>query len=390
LNPEFTPEQERARSEFRAFTEREIVPNAGIWDWQGHVPAGFLQRLAAAGYLGAGLRTGAAAMDAITFGLLNEEIGRGCSSVRSLITVHSMVGQAIFRWGTAAQKRRWGPPLAEGSTIGAFCLTEPAAGSDVQAIQATARRCGGDYVLNGCKKWITFGQAAGIFLVFARLEEGPCAFIVERDTPGLSIRPIDGMVGLRAAMLAELQFEDCRVPADHLLGRLGFGISHIAAFALDLGRYSVAWGCVGIAQACLEASTQYSEERRQFGGVLAGHQLVRRMLTQMIVGVAASRLLCCQAGYLRQNGDTNSVVYTTMAKYFASRTANRAALDAVQIHGANGCSSRYPVERFMRDSKIMSIIEGSDQMQEIMIARDFHLESAKDNAGASPFEEQRA
>lgn len=383
LNLEFTSGQERSRAEFRAFTEREIVPYAGLWDQQGQVPAAFFARLAAAGYLGAVLRRGGEAMDAITFGLLNEEIGRGCSSVRSLITVHSMVGQAILRWGTPEQRRWWGPQLAEGSKIGAFCLTEPTAGSDSQSIQATARRSGDEYILNGCKQWITFGQVAAIFLVFARFEDTPCAFIVERGSPGASIRPVNGMLGLRAAMLAELHLEDCRIPGDHLIGRSGFGISHIAAFALDLGRYSVAWGCVGIAQACLEASVQYAEERRQFGGFLAEHQLVQQMLTQLIVDTEAARLLCCQAGYMRDNARSSSFTHTSMAKYFASKVANRAATNAVQIHGANGCSSRYPVERFLRDSKIMAIIEGSDQMQEIMIARDYRPESTKINAAVS-------
>jgi alkylation response protein AidB-like acyl-CoA dehydrogenase len=170
-------------------------------------------------------------------------------------------------------------------------------------------------------------------------------------------------------MLAELRLEDCCIPRRNLVGQVNFGFSHVAATALDYGRYSVAWGCVGIGQACVEACLQYTNVRRQFGAYLREHQLIQQLLTEMITNVKAARLLCCQAGYLKDAGDLRAITETSIAKYFASRTAFKAANDAVQIHGANGCSRDYKVQRYLRDAKIMEIIEGSTQMQQINIAR---------------------
>lgn len=323
------------------------------------------------GYLGAVLppEVGGAGMDAVTFGLLNEEIARGCSSLRSLLTVHTMVARTLHRWGSKEQKRRWLSPLASGSAVAAFALTEPEVGSDAQSMTTSATPLADAYRLDGRKKWISFGQIADLFLVFARCESQPAAFLVERGQPGLHVEPISGMLGTRASMLAELSFEDCRVPKENLVGRVGFGLSHLASSALDYGRYSVAWGCVGITQACLEACLKYAGERRQFGVYLKEHQLVQRMLTGMVVNVKAARLLCYQAGLLRDKGDPQSVTETFVAKYFAAKTATRAAADAVQLHGANGCGGEYPVQRYLRDATIMEIIEGTTQVQETTIAR---------------------
>lgn len=231
---------------------------------------------------------GGAGMDLVSFGLLNEELGRGCSSVRSLLTVHSMVCRALFRWGSREQKERWLRPLASGQTVAAFALTEPEAGSDAQAVQTSAAADGDAYLLSGRKKWVSFGQVADLFLVFARCGEGPAAFLVERGAPGLRVEPISGMLGVRASMLAELHLSGCRVPRQNLLGGVGFGLSHVASAALDYGRYSVAWGCVGIAQACLEACLRYTGERRQFGAYLKDHQLIQRMIARMVTGVKAA------------------------------------------------------------------------------------------------------
>ncbi|HEX3252551.1 MAG TPA: acyl-CoA dehydrogenase family protein [Pyrinomonadaceae bacterium] len=367
---ELTPEQEKDRAEFRAFVVAEIIPHAGRFDREGCVPRELISKIAARGYLGALLpRTDAEkSMDVISFGLLNEEFGRGCSSLRSLLTVHNMVAHAVLRWGSKTQKEHWLSRLRTGEAIAAFCLTEPGTGSDAKSIETTATLSGDVYLLNGRKKWITFGQIADLFLVFAQCEGKAAAFLVEKESPGLSIKPIEGMLGLRASMLAELQLNDCRVPKENLLSRAGFGFSHVAASALDYGRYSVAWGCVGIAQACVDASLSYAEERKQFGARLKDHQLIRRLLTNMITNLKAARLLCLQAGYLKEIGDPRSIMETSIAKYFASTTASQAANDAVQIHGANGCSGDFPVERFLRDARIMEIIEGSTQMQQLTIA----------------------
>ena len=367
---ELTDKQKENRLAFRKFVDEAVIPNAAEHDRQGRMPAQDIHRIARRGYLGALLpeALGGAGMDMISFGLLNEELGRGCSSLRSLLTVHSMVAVAIQRWGSKVQKEEWLPRLAGGEKIGAFALTEPNVGSDAKNIETAAITEGDEYVLNGEKRWITFGQMADLFLVFAQCEGRPVALLVERETPGLSIRPVSGMLGVRASMLAELCLRDCRIPKVNLVGRLGFGLSHVAAAALDCGRYSVAWGCVGIAQACLEASLRYTDQRKQFGDYLKEHQLVRQMITEMITNVEAARLLCYQAGYLKDKGDPAAIIQTSMAKYFASRTASKASIDAVQLHGANGCSSTYPVERYLRDARIMEIIEGSTQIQQLTIA----------------------
>lgn len=367
---ELTTQQKNAQAEFRDFVEREIIPDANRCDREQNTPIQLIQKLAQREYLGAVIpkAQGGSNMDAIAFGLLNEEIGRGCSSLRSLLTVHSMVARAICKWGSKHQKEYWLPKLATGEAIAAFALSEPNVGSDAKSVETTATISGDSYVLNGQKKWITYGQIADIFLVFAQCENQPSAFLVEKDSPGLSIKPISGMLGVRASMLAELHLDNCRIPQENLVGRLGFGFSYVASSALDYGRYSVAWGCVGVAQACLEACLRYTSQRKQFGVYLKEHQLIRQMIAEMIVNIKAARLLCYQAGYLKEIGDPRAFTETSIAKYFAAKILTNVANDAVQIHGANGCSSEYPVERYLRDAKIMEIIEGSTQIQQISIA----------------------
>ena len=250
---ELTPEQRRAQQEFTAFVREAIVPYADRWDQQERTPPELIRELAQRGYLGAlvPIESGGAGQDMITFCLLNQELGRGCSSVRSLLTVHSMVEYAILKWGSRAQKVAWLPRLAAGEVIGAFGLSEPNVGSDAKSVETTATHCGDSYVLEGRKRWTTYGQIADLFLIFARCDGKPCAFLVERDSPGFSTEPITGILGTRASMLAELELRDCRIPKENLVGGLGFGLAAVATSALDIGRYSVAWGSVGIAQACL-------------------------------------------------------------------------------------------------------------------------------------------
>ncbi|MBW4611016.1 MAG: acyl-CoA dehydrogenase family protein [Hassallia sp. WJT32-NPBG1] len=368
---ELSPQQKNDQAAFRAFVNQEIVPYANRFDQEEYIPSDLIQKLAQSGYLGAVLsqEIGGRGMDAITCGLLNEEVGRGCSSLRSLLTVHGMVSHTLLKWGSKNQQQYWLPKLASGEVIAAFALTEPNVGSDAKSVETTATSAGNYYVLNGQKKWITFGQIADVFLVFAQCEGKPAAFLVEKNSPGLVIQPISGMLGVRASMLAELHMHECQIPKENLVGRVGFGFSHVASTALDYGRYSVAWGCVGIAQACLEACIRYTNKRQQFGTYLKDHQLIQQMITEMLVNVKAARLLCYQAGYLKDTGSPKAILETSIAKYFASKVATQASNDAVQIHGANGCSSEYPVHRYLRDAKIMEIIEGSTQIQQITIAQ---------------------
>jgi hypothetical protein len=368
----FSPAEIEARAGFRAFVQAHVAPHAGAWDRAGRVPEALVERLRERRLLGAPVpgEWGGGGMDPITYGLLTEEIGRGCSSVRSLLTVHDMVGQTLARWGARELKERYLPGLARGETLGALALSEPEVGSDATGVRTQARLEGDEYVLEGRKKWTTFGQIADLFLVLARSgEDQLTALLVPADAPGLVRRPLHGMVGTRASLLAEIDFGGCRVPRGHVLGRPGFGFSHVIATALDHGRYSVAWGAVGIAQACLDACLDYTARRRQFGVELREHQLVRRALTDMIADVRAARLLCCRAGHLRRSGDPLAATETMIAKYFASRAAVRAAGDAVQLHGANGLHEDYPLERYLRDAKVTEIIEGSTQIQQNAIAR---------------------
>ncbi|MEH1791675.1 MULTISPECIES: acyl-CoA dehydrogenase family protein [unclassified Nostoc] len=367
---ELSAQQKNAQAKFRAFVNEEIYPSAGEWDRKEFTPPELIKKITEHGFLGAILpqEYGGKGMDMITYGILNEEIGRGCSSVRSLLTVHNMVAYALCKWGNKSQKEYWLPKFASGEIIAAFALSEPNVGSDAKSVETTATLAGDAYVLNGQKKWITYGQIADVFLVFAKCEGKPTAFLVEKNSPGLSVKPMSGILGVRASMSAELLFNNCHISSENLVGKLGFGFSYIASSALDYGRYSVASGCVGIAQACLEACIKYTNERKQFGVYLKEHQLIRQMITQMITKVKAARLLCYQAGYLKDINDPNSIMETSIAKYFASTVATKIANDAVQIHGGNGCSNEYPVERYLRDSKIMEIIEGSTQIQEITIA----------------------
>jgi alkylation response protein AidB-like acyl-CoA dehydrogenase len=367
---ELTPEQLERKAEFKAFVDVEVMPYADQFDREEQVPARLLGKLAEAGYLGAFLPTdcGGMGLDSVSHGLLCEQIGRGSASLLSLLTAHGMVCAAIHRWGSEAQRLHWLPPLARGERIAAFGLTEPDIGSDGRQVRTDCTPDADAYVVHGTKKWVSFGQIADVFLIIAQCEGQPAAVLVERSCEGLSCTGIGQMLGFRAAMLADVRMQACRLPQANLIGRLGFGFSHVAGAALDHGRYCIGWGCVGLGQACLDASLSYTSERKQFGVFLKAHQLIQKAVTEMVTNLRAARLLCYQAAYLRQLQSPESIMATTIAKYFAAVAVNKMASDAVQIHGANGCSANYPVQRYMRDAKIMEIIEGSNQLLETVIA----------------------
>jgi len=370
MNFELTSEQTKMQMQFKEFVDREIKPHAAENDRNEFMPPEMIRKVAEKGYLGSMLpiEYGGIGFDNITLGLLNEEIGGGCSSVRSLLTVHGMLALAILRWGNQKQREYLLPRLASGELIGAFALTEPNVGSDAKSIETSAVLDGDFYVLNGRKKWITMGQIADVFLLLARFEDKPTAFLVEKTSPGFSTKPIKGLMGARASMIAELFLDNCRIPKENLVGREGTGLSHIALPSLDYGRYTIALGCVGLGQACLEDSIRYTRKRKQFGGPLRQNQLIQKMISEMVVNIKAARLLCYNAGYLRDIGAPESIMETWVAKYFASTMVNRVASDALQIHGANGCHNEYPIERYYRDARINEIIEGTSQMHEILIA----------------------
>lgn len=356
---------------YRAYVDAHIVPIADRMDAEQHTPRALVAELAAQGYLGAVVprEHGGQADDMLSFGLLCHELGRGSGSLLSLLTVHSMVCTALLKWGTDEQRAHWLPRLARGEALGAFALSEPHVGSDARHVQTTAVADGDGYVIDGRKKWISFAQLADVYLVLAQCEGKPTTFLVERATPGLTCLPLRDMLGFRAAMLGELVLERCRVGRQALVGRPGFGFSHVIGSALDTGRYAVAWGCTGMAQQCLDESLRYAHARRQGGSLLHEHQLIQRLLADMITDLRAALLLCLRAGRLRDAGEPESIMETSIAKYFASRTASRVASDAVQIHGAHGCGPDSPVQRHFRDARITEIIEGSTQIQQIIIAR---------------------
>jgi glutaryl-CoA dehydrogenase (non-decarboxylating) len=354
----------------REFVHRIVAPRAAEIDQDGAVPVDVVRNLAVAGYLGAGVAVehGGGGFDAVRLGILHEEVGRGCSSVRTLLTVHEMVAGAVERWGTAAQRADLLPRLARGEALGVLALSEEAAGSDPSGLEATAEPVPGGYVLTGTKRWISMALIADVLLVFARTAGGITAFLVPHDTPGLKVVPIEGVLGTRGGLMGEVRLNRCQVPAGAVLGPVDRGFMTVAASALELGRYSVACGCVGIAQACLDASLDHTARRWQGGAYIKDHQLIRRLLSDMATEVAAARLLCRQAGALREGNDLAAPMATWMAKYFAAATANRAARETVQIHGAAGCFDGHPAARYLRDAKVMEIIEGSTQIQQVVIA----------------------
>jgi alkylation response protein AidB-like acyl-CoA dehydrogenase len=367
------------RAAARAFVDTRVAPFADEYDREARLPGELLTEISRAGLWAPflPLEAGGLGLDMVTVGAIHEEVGRGCSSVRSLLTVHGMVAWAVQRWGSTTQREFWLPQLASGTTLGAFCLTEPQAGSDSSRITTRARRRGDDWILTGVKKWITGGQIAGLFLVFARTDLGVAAFLVPGDAPGVEITPVSDIMGTRASMLAEVRLDQAVAGPDALLGPDGFTAGLVMTGALDIGRYSVAAGSVGIIQACLEACAAYSSRRSVSAGRLRDLQLIRAKITDMVTDVSAGRLLCEHAGRLKDAGDKSTIMATLIAKYFASTAAARHAGEAVQIHGANGIGPGFPVGRYYRDAKVMEIIEGSSEIQRITIADEAYREAGR-------------
>lgn len=372
-----TAEQQRIQALARAFAQEEVAPLAREADEHGEFPTQLIARMGALGFLSGPIATtyGGAGMDALSFALVNEELGRADSSVRGFMTVHaSLVSQCIEEWGTEEQKQRYLPHLASGKQIGCYCLTEPEAGSDVASMRSTCRQEGDAWVLNGEKVWITNGAIADVALVFATQDpaarhRGICAFIVETRTMGFSPREMAvSELGHRAADHAHILLEDCRVPASALLGEPGQGFK-VAMSALDRGRLGVAAGAVGVGQACLDASIAFAQTRRQFGKRIGDFQMIQATLANMAADVEAARLLVYRAAWAKDHGQPVTQA-TSIAKLFATEAAMRAASEAVLLHGNRGYSNEYPVERYYRDIKGLQIYEGATNIQRIIIARE--------------------
>lgn len=368
-----TEEQKMVREMAKKFADTEIVPVARENDILERFPFAIIKKMGPLGLLGGPVPEayGGAGLDFISDAIIFEELGRACSSVRTIVSVQvSLVELSILRWGTEEQKKKYLPALCKGEILGAFAITEPEAGSDAAGIKTSAKKTPDGWVLNGSKTWISTGSVADIAIIFAKTDpskghKGISAFIVEKDAPGFSSREIKGKLGLKSANTAELFFEDCLIPEDSILGGVGEGFK-IALSSLDNGRYGVAAGCVGIIQGCVDACARYSKDRHQFGRPIASFQLVQDMIARMYVDLEAARLLVYRAGDLKNKGIRNTLE-TSVAKYFASEAAVRAATDAIQVHGGYGYSNEYPVERYLRDAKVATIYEGTSQIQKLII-----------------------
>jgi glutaryl-CoA dehydrogenase (non-decarboxylating) len=376
---ELTAEQRLLQQSVREWAAREVAPHIAEADRQHRFDRDrVLGGMARLGLLGVSvpLEYGGAGMDYICLGLASEELEYVDTSLRVIMSVHAGLNcLTLLTWGSEAQKQRYLVPQAEGRKIAGYALTEPAAGSDARAIQATAVLRGDRYVVNGEKSWISLADVADQFLVFAwsdpakkqqRDPSGLSAFIVERSWKGFSSGPMTHKWGIFAGNTGWIKLDDVEVPAENVVGRPGEGFK-IAMFALDQGRYTVASGSTGLIRACRDASVAYARERRAFGVEIGQHQLVKAMIAHMEADYEASRLLWLRAGWMKNQGLRNTRE-TSLAKWFATVAAERAAGDAVQVHGANGYSDEYPVGRFYRNCKAAVIYEGTREIHTLMQA----------------------
>ncbi|HTT29273.1 MAG TPA: acyl-CoA dehydrogenase family protein [Solirubrobacteraceae bacterium] len=372
---ELTDEQRLIRETARAFTDNEIVERARENDRNEHFDLELVDKIAAQGYLGAIVprEYGGAGLDYLTYGLIVEEIGRGDSAMRTVVSVQtSLVCSAILRWGTEEQKQKYLPKLCSGEWLGCFGLTEPDTGSDAANQRTRAKKTDSGWVINGSKMFISMGNYAKLALVFAQTDpekahRGLACFLVETDQPGYQPQAVHHKLGLRGSDTAEISLGEVEASDDAMLGEIGDGFK-VAMSSLDSGRYSVAAGCVGICQGCLDASIRYSKERQQFGRPIASFQLVQEMIADMALDTDAARMLVWRAGYLKDTGKPNTTE-TSVAKLFATEAAVRCANAAIQVHGGSGYVDDYPVERYLRDARVTTLYEGTSQIQKLIIGR---------------------
>ncbi|MEV6323992.1 acyl-CoA dehydrogenase family protein [Nocardia sp. NPDC051787] len=374
MNLELSDEQTAARQLTADFVDREIAPHAARWDREESVDRAIVGRLGELGFLGLTIpeQYGGSAGDHLTYCLVLEELGRGDSAVRGIVSVSlGLVAKSIHHYGTEEQKRTWLTRLTAGEALGCFGLTEPGSGSDAAQLRTRAVRDGDDWVLSGTKMFITNGTWADVALIFARTggegHRGITAFLVPTDSVGFTAREIHGKLGLRGQATAELVLDGVRVPDSARLHAEGKGFT-VAMAALAKGRMSVAAGCVGLAKACLDAAVGYATEREQFGKPIAGHQLVQELLADIALDVDAARLLVWRVADLIDRGK-EFAVESSKAKLFASEAAVRAADRAVQVFGGYGYIDEFPVGKYLRDAKVMTLYEGTSQIQKLLIGR---------------------
>ncbi|MGW7586020.1 acyl-CoA dehydrogenase family protein [Kitasatospora sp. NPDC054768] len=379
MNLELSEEQSAVRDLAASFTDREIVPYAAEWDRAESVDRAIVGKLAKVGFLGLTIpeEYGGSGGDHLAYCLVLEELGRGDSAVRGIVSVSlGLVGKSVNAFGTEEQKRHWLPRLTSGESLACFALTEPGTGSDAADLTTRAVRDGDHWLISGAKTFITNGTWADVALVFARTggdgpqergHRGITAFLVPTDLPGFTRTEIHGKLGLRGQATAGLSFEDVRVPDTARLGEVGKGFT-VAMAALAKGRMSVAAGCVGIARACLEAAVRYAGEREQFGKPIAAHQLIQELLAGIAVDVEAARLLTWKVADHIERG-LPFATESSVAKLYASEAAVRAANNALQVFGGYGFIDEYPVGKYLRDARVMTLYEGTSQIHQLLIGR---------------------
>jgi alkylation response protein AidB-like acyl-CoA dehydrogenase len=376
MNLELTEEQQMVRNHVREFARNEIAPVAREYDEAEKFPREQLKGLAELGLLGMIIpeEYGGAGFESVSYALALEEISKADSSVAVIVSVtNSVCCYPILSFGTEEQKQKYLVPLAKGEKLGAFCLSEPQAGSDATNQKTRAARDGDFYVLNGTKSWVTNGGEADVYLVIAVTGENDgrkeiTAFLIEGDAEGLDVSSIEHKMGQRASQTCEMSLTDVKVPKANVLGEIGAGLK-VAFSSLDNGRIGIAALSVGIAQAALEESTKYAKDRTAFGKPIAEFQAIQQKLADMATEIDAARLLTLRAASMKDAGSKQTGNYASMAKLFASETANKVCADAVQIHGGNGFSRHYNVEKLYRDARITTIYEGTSEIQRIVISR---------------------
>ena len=370
----FLSEKHRERYvEFQQFVDTIVVPNANNWDKNGGIPREVISQCASNGYLGTVIEKtyGGLGLDYVTFGLLNEAFGFGSSSLTGLITVQTMVSIPLQKWGYEHQKEKWLPKLASGEVIGAFAITEPDVGSNINGIQTTLTKKGDKYLLNGSKKWISFSGIADILLVFCHIEGNSVACIVETKSPGVKIKLIEDISGFKSSYISSIEFDNCEILEECIIGKKGSALRYIAPLGIHYGRLSTAWSSVGLIRACLQSSTLYSKNRKIGTSKMSDFGLIRQMITDMGVNFDAAFLLCLNASTLEDKNLPEAIEKTLNAKYFSSTSATKSATNAFQIFGANGCSNDNNVARYYRDSKLLEILEGTTQIHQNLIGKNY-------------------
>jgi alkylation response protein AidB-like acyl-CoA dehydrogenase len=372
---DLTDEQRLIKETAREFTDKELIERTRENARNHHFDLDLVKKIAAQGYLGAIVppEYGGAGLDYLSYGLIVEEIGRGDSAIRTVISVQtSLVCSGIVKWGTEQQKNKYLPKLCSGEWLGCFGLTEPDTGSDAANQRTRATRTDNGWVINGAKMWISMGNYAKVALIFAQTDpelghKGLACFLVDTDQPGFKAQTIEHKMGLHASDTASIALEDVEVSDEDMLGEIGDGFK-VAMSSLDSGRYSVAAGCVGICQGCVEESVSYAKEREQFGRPIASFQLVQAMIADMVLKTDASRMLVWRAGWLKDMGRPNTLE-TSIAKLHATEASLECANLAIQIHGGAGYVDDHPVERYFRDARVTTLYEGTSQIQKLIIGR---------------------